>query len=69
MAKKKVKKTVKKKTVVRTAAGKKPAKKEYFCPHCGYEAFKLARLSSCPLCVICSGCGKEVRKCRCKEGE
>lgn len=76
MKKNKVRRTfVKKKEVKRKKENKKvvirktSSKKEFICPRCGYEAFKMAKLSQCPLCVICSGCGKEVRKCKCKEGE
>ena len=44
-------------------------KKGFACIKCGYEAYKLAALSHCPLCVICKRCNQNVRKCRCKEGE
>lgn len=43
--------------------------KEFICSTCGYEATKLARLSHCPLCLLCKGCGKKVRDCCCLEGE
>ena len=44
-------------------------KKGFLCLTCGYEAYKLAAMSHCPLCVICKGCEKKVSKCRCLEGE
>lgn len=45
------------------------ARKGFACLKCGYEAYKLAALSHCPLCVICKGCGQNVGKCKCREGE
>ena len=42
---------------------------EFTCRTCGYEAYRRALFSHCPLCVVCKGCQKEVRKCNCKEGE
>ncbi len=48
---------------------KKKVEKGFVCPTCGYAAFKMAKLSHCPLCVICARCGKGVRQCSCKEGE
>ena len=44
-------------------------KKGFSCLKCGYDAYKLAALSHCPLCVICKGCGQKVGKCSCMEGE
>ncbi len=55
-----------KKTQNKPASGKK---EEYACTKCGYEAYKMAKMSHCPLCVICRRCSREVRKCRCREGE
>ncbi len=43
--------------------------KGFVCPTCGYAAFRMAKLSHCPLCVICARCGKGIRNCKCKEGE
>lgn len=48
---------------------KKKVEKGFICPTCGYAAFVMAKLSHCPLCVICSRCGKGIRNCKCKEGE
>lgn len=44
-------------------------KKGFSCIKCGYDAYKLAALSHCPLCVICKGCAQKVSKCKCMEGE
>ncbi|MEK6900361.1 MAG: hypothetical protein AABX05_04530 [Nanoarchaeota archaeon] len=44
-------------------------KKGFTCLKCGYEAYKLAALSHCPLCIVCKGCNSKVSKCRCREGE
>ncbi len=43
--------------------------KAFICSTCGYEATKLAKLPHCPLCLLCKGCGKKVRRCCCLEGE
>ena len=44
-------------------------KKGFACLKCGYEAYKLAALSHCPLCIRCKGCNAKVEKCRCKESQ
>jgi len=44
-------------------------KKGFSCIKCGYDAYKLAKFSYCPLCIICKGCNTKVGKCKCKDGE
>ncbi|MEK6939765.1 MAG: hypothetical protein AABX31_03485 [Nanoarchaeota archaeon] len=54
----------------KAVASKLPkTRKGFACIKCGYDAYKLAALSHCPLCVICKGCGQKVSKCKCMEGE
>ena len=57
---------IKKKTI---KSKRNTGKKEFVCLTCGYEAYKMAKLSSCPLCVICKSCEQRVKKCCCIEGE
>jgi len=54
----------------KSAKSKLPkTRKGFACIKCGYDAYKLAALLHCPLCVICKGCGQQVGKCKCREGE
>gem|GEM_PF-3940874 len=54
---------------MKTKKTKPSVKKGFSCIKCGYEAYKLAALSHCPLCVICKGCAQKVGKCKCMEKE
>ena len=42
---------------------------EFTCTKYHYPAYKMSKLSHCPLCIICTRCKHEVRKCKCIEGE
>jgi len=39
----------------------------FVCKKCGYKAHQLAKYNHCPLCIICEGCKKTVKKCNCIE--
>ena len=45
------------------------AEYSYVCPKCDYKAVRMGKLTECPLCKICTGCGKPVGHCTCVEGE
>ncbi len=49
------------------AVGK--TKQVFVCSACGYDAYKMAKLSHCPLCIICRGCKQRIAKCHCIERE